>query len=232
MTLTRTRNGLVIAAALAALVFAHDAAAATQQLSVDHVTDDHAWATAPGRWHIESCEGFGYDASGDEIAWAGLGRVKGEQKAEVVFEEHSGVVVDARVDCDLTKRVVSPRRWRWVIKRRDGVETSSRSRSGTCSFRSSLGTLTLGCRGGGHAVARYHLPPVPPRARHVSRRIIGSPAADDMPGGSVRKSIHGDRGSVRVTGWRAYDVLRTQVRYEVKKREVREIDGFGSGTTL
>jgi hypothetical protein len=229
---TLTRSLLTAAAALGALVLAQQASAQTPQpLTVYGVTDAHAWATAPGDWKIESCFGRGYDADGDEIAYAGLGRMVGEQEAEVVFDPHTGVVVDATVECDLYTEVVT-RTWHWVTKHQDGVDTSSRSRSAGCFFRSSHGALKVACRGGSYAVARYRFPYVPGRARHVSRSIVGYTAAGDRRGGTIRRTIEGSRGSVTVTGRRMYVVTEIRARYQAERKKVTEVDSSGYGTTL
>lgn len=98
-----------------------------------------------------------------------------------------------------------------------GTQTSSRDTRGNCYARGSRRVLTLDCWGGSYAVARYRFP-IPNHAVHVRRSINTNRSHLDVCcDGTIRRSWSRGKATVRVTGWRAVDVVEARVVYDLRK---------------
>jgi hypothetical protein len=114
---------------------------------------------------------------------------------------------------------------RQATKRRAGNNFSSRAASGACYvfIDNYFDTANPDCFGGNYALVRYGIR-VPASAYNISFGVRGGPAGDDLCCyGSIYK--FGNRTSarryvvtVKVTGYRSYEVERARVSYSYKKR--------------
>ena len=216
-----------------ALLLAAEPASAAQKMTITDLNQAGFRVTAPSDSKIESCYGTGYDASGMEVAQGFmLGVGLSGKWADLYWEEKLGTIASASVECDLRTKVVTHlRKWHWFRKVRPGVREIRRDRSGKCRFSESFGALTIAARGADYCRATYRFRRPPSDARRVTRSITGERSSTDAPGtGTIRKRIVGRKGSVTVTGRRAYVVKGIWVRYQ-SRRMVDYVDdeGYGEG---
>jgi hypothetical protein len=227
----KPRKLLVVLGVFVAGAALAPSALAAQTMTISDIDEWGFTASASTGWSVRNCTGAAYDSSGAVVDTAWMWDRDGRH----AWMEWNGypdlaTVDQVTVDCNLRKAIVTyPRTWRWFTKARRGTDTSSRSRSSSCYFRSYAGSLTLDCWGGSYATASYRFR-LPSDARRVARRIVGSVGCCDFSG-SIRRNWSGNRATVTVTGWNAYTIDRVKIRYQHKAptRTVTYRQGTGHG---
>lgn len=149
--------------------------------------------------------------------WRGkntAGNVVQPGRFRFVIEETSA----RRESASLRFKVSTGWRTKKFVTARTGTRTSSRVTNGNCFISGYDGVLKLDCWGGAYALAKYRIR-IPSNAFQVTRSIrTSSSSADICCHGKISKGWRGNVARVRVTGWRAVEVVRVRVSY---KRRIR-----------
>jgi hypothetical protein len=242
MALSVRYGGVAIASALAAIMLFPATGHAVQPLTITNVSNvgdgTNITVKAPRQWKIlnpRDCLARGV-AEGGFVRQGYFNFRTSDRAIHMSFDEVVHRPLSARCpDLRKTWTTVERRKvWERRYKSRDGDDTSSRSTTGNCQFRSWGRELTYDCWGGRQASGIYHFS-LPSDARDVNTSTRGSFGCCSQGSVSRRWYRAGNdmKYSVQVTRWRSYTVRWAEVSFltetieRYRKRHTKHAKGYG-----